>query len=272
MTAFRQSLAEAQKLTIGWGGSLYFVYLPSWSRYRNGARGPERERTKVLSLVAASGFRSLTYNRRLKRRRPVVLVSLPTIRSLQPAGQPDGPLTAYCHDCLRRNVRRNGCGRQVPTAMADKEVESECSRRTRGPTDKPRRGVCVRCFDRAVRGGVSEVAGRMRQKIRARGGVQATRRKSGRCRRADAEDATATRALHRCSVPVVFIHQGTVSISLTVSRKRTRVTRTRRSFLSGTTPTHISVRRASSHKDYFAGAASSNRYTDTTAHMAVSSS
>ncbi len=47
------ALGQAQVLTKGWGGTLYFVYLPSWNRYRNGLSGPERERGEVLRVVNA---------------------------------------------------------------------------------------------------------------------------------------------------------------------------------------------------------------------------
>jgi hypothetical protein len=50
------TLARAQTVTGSWGGTLYFVYLPSWSRYRNGPRVSERERTRVLQLVNALGI------------------------------------------------------------------------------------------------------------------------------------------------------------------------------------------------------------------------
>jgi hypothetical protein len=50
---FRRALAQAQSVTSSWDGTLYFVYLPSWNRYRNGPRVPEREHTKVLSIVKA---------------------------------------------------------------------------------------------------------------------------------------------------------------------------------------------------------------------------
>jgi hypothetical protein len=51
-----QTLAQAQRVTRGWNGTLYFVYLPGWDRYRNGARVPERERVSVVKLVTALGI------------------------------------------------------------------------------------------------------------------------------------------------------------------------------------------------------------------------
>jgi lysophospholipase L1-like esterase len=48
---FRETLAQARLVTSRWGGTLYFVYLPHWTRYRNGARVPEREHAAVLKIV-----------------------------------------------------------------------------------------------------------------------------------------------------------------------------------------------------------------------------
>jgi hypothetical protein len=53
---FSDTLRQAQAITRSWGGELYFVYLPSWNRYRNGARLPDVERTKVLNLVNGLGI------------------------------------------------------------------------------------------------------------------------------------------------------------------------------------------------------------------------
>jgi hypothetical protein len=51
LTLLDDTLTRADNLARSWGGRLYFVYLPSWTRYRNGSIGPERERTAVLSVV-----------------------------------------------------------------------------------------------------------------------------------------------------------------------------------------------------------------------------
>jgi len=51
--ALTEILNQARDIARGWGGTLYFVYLPSWSRYRNHARAIEQERTTVLGLVRA---------------------------------------------------------------------------------------------------------------------------------------------------------------------------------------------------------------------------
>jgi hypothetical protein len=50
---FRQTLEQARLLTSSWGGKLYFVYLPNWTRYGNGATVPEREHAAVLQIVHA---------------------------------------------------------------------------------------------------------------------------------------------------------------------------------------------------------------------------
>jgi hypothetical protein len=53
---FSTALEQARTVTNSWGGTLYFVYLPSWNRYRNGPKDPERERVRVLRLVNALGI------------------------------------------------------------------------------------------------------------------------------------------------------------------------------------------------------------------------
>jgi hypothetical protein len=53
LDVFRETLQQARTITSGWGGTLYFVYLPSWTRYRNGATAPEREHAAVLQVVHA---------------------------------------------------------------------------------------------------------------------------------------------------------------------------------------------------------------------------
>jgi hypothetical protein len=50
---FSKALAQAKMVTRSWGGTLYFVYLPSWNRYRNDPRVAERERTRVLKVAKA---------------------------------------------------------------------------------------------------------------------------------------------------------------------------------------------------------------------------
>jgi hypothetical protein len=50
------ALEQGRTVTSSWGGTLYFVYLPSWSRFRNSPRAAEEEHTKVLSVVHALGI------------------------------------------------------------------------------------------------------------------------------------------------------------------------------------------------------------------------
>jgi hypothetical protein len=52
----RDSLREANSLTRSWGGTLYFVYLPSWNRYQNTPTAAERDRLRVLNVVNALGI------------------------------------------------------------------------------------------------------------------------------------------------------------------------------------------------------------------------
>jgi hypothetical protein len=51
----RQTLVQADAATKAWGGQLYFVYLPSWTRFRNGRLPVERERTRVFDIVKTLG-------------------------------------------------------------------------------------------------------------------------------------------------------------------------------------------------------------------------
>ena len=48
-----EDLVQARTVTRSWGGTLYFVYLPSWNRYAHGPRGPERDRTNPESRACA---------------------------------------------------------------------------------------------------------------------------------------------------------------------------------------------------------------------------
>ncbi|MEP7308693.1 MAG: hypothetical protein ABJA98_24570 [Acidobacteriota bacterium] len=50
------ALDQAKTVTNSWGGTLYFVYLPSWNRYRNSPRPADREHQEVLNLVKALGI------------------------------------------------------------------------------------------------------------------------------------------------------------------------------------------------------------------------
>jgi hypothetical protein len=51
-----EALQQAKMLTARWGGTLYFVYLPSWNRYDADEQTAEIERMKVLTLVRSLGI------------------------------------------------------------------------------------------------------------------------------------------------------------------------------------------------------------------------
>jgi len=53
---FRTTLLQAKELTNNWGGSLYFVYLPSWNRFGKAVSVPEIEHTRVLKVVSGLGI------------------------------------------------------------------------------------------------------------------------------------------------------------------------------------------------------------------------
>jgi hypothetical protein len=48
---FKNILKQAQAETAAWGGHLYMVYLPNWTRYRNGPRPSEHERTRITTIA-----------------------------------------------------------------------------------------------------------------------------------------------------------------------------------------------------------------------------
>jgi hypothetical protein len=50
---FRDALAQAKVITSGWGGTLYFVYLPSWGRYGGDSTLADIEHTRVLKVVSS---------------------------------------------------------------------------------------------------------------------------------------------------------------------------------------------------------------------------
>jgi hypothetical protein len=53
----RGVLAKTKKQVSAWGGTFYFVYLPTWWRYANGNSGPfVSERPEVLKAVRAQGI------------------------------------------------------------------------------------------------------------------------------------------------------------------------------------------------------------------------
>jgi hypothetical protein len=59
----KDALVQANILTRRWGGMLYVVYLPSWTRYKNGAALVDRDRARVLSLVNSLGIPAIDVSR-----------------------------------------------------------------------------------------------------------------------------------------------------------------------------------------------------------------
>ena len=56
MDVFRASLLQAKARTAGWGGRLYFVYLPEWARYTSYESWGKGRRDEVLQLVRDLGI------------------------------------------------------------------------------------------------------------------------------------------------------------------------------------------------------------------------
>ena len=52
----RDILKEAQSETSAWGGRLYMVYLPNWTRFRNGPRPSDRERRRITAIPEGLGI------------------------------------------------------------------------------------------------------------------------------------------------------------------------------------------------------------------------
>ena len=48
---YPEIIQQAQALTHSWGGTLYFVYLPSWRRYRHHAAATELEHATMLRMI-----------------------------------------------------------------------------------------------------------------------------------------------------------------------------------------------------------------------------
>jgi hypothetical protein len=57
LETFRQVLAQAHDLVAEWNGTLYFVYLPEWSRYAGYRSWGGDKRSQVLKLVQGLGIR-----------------------------------------------------------------------------------------------------------------------------------------------------------------------------------------------------------------------
>jgi hypothetical protein len=51
MDLFREVMFQAKKEVDGWGGQLYFVYLPEWARYRGYRSWGKTQRDSVLKIV-----------------------------------------------------------------------------------------------------------------------------------------------------------------------------------------------------------------------------
>jgi len=56
MDAFGEILSQAKKRVAGWGGQLYFVYLPEWARYTAYSSWGKTKRNDVLALVRKQGI------------------------------------------------------------------------------------------------------------------------------------------------------------------------------------------------------------------------
>jgi len=57
LNLFREILAQAKQRVVGWGGKLYFIYLPNWERFAQGDPGiGGRQRAQVLGFVNALGL------------------------------------------------------------------------------------------------------------------------------------------------------------------------------------------------------------------------
>ena len=55
LAMFERTLSEAKKITEGWGGSMYFVYLPEWVRYAHPAAAV-KNRELILQIVKRLGI------------------------------------------------------------------------------------------------------------------------------------------------------------------------------------------------------------------------
>ncbi|MGE5302747.1 MAG: PAS domain S-box protein [Alphaproteobacteria bacterium] len=56
MNLFRKILSQAKSRVSAWGGTLYFVYLPAWSRYADVPERGVEQRQRVLVLVKTLGI------------------------------------------------------------------------------------------------------------------------------------------------------------------------------------------------------------------------
>jgi hypothetical protein len=52
---FARAVATAKRRVKAWGGELYFVYLPNWTRYANQLQPGEKQRENVMAIVKKLG-------------------------------------------------------------------------------------------------------------------------------------------------------------------------------------------------------------------------
>ena len=83
------ALAQARTVVSSWGGTLYFVYLPSWDRYRNGPRAADQERLKVFRVVNALFIPIIDIEPAFQAGRPAVTLPISAVRPLQRARPSD---------------------------------------------------------------------------------------------------------------------------------------------------------------------------------------
>jgi len=66
--AFKQVLEKAQSVVRSWGGTLYFVYLPSYYRYSGKARAyPLNQRQRIIATVQSLGIPLIDFHSTLHR-------------------------------------------------------------------------------------------------------------------------------------------------------------------------------------------------------------
>ena len=81
LAMFEQVLSEAKKITEDWGGSMYFVYLPEWTRYAHPAAAV-KNRELVLQIV---------------KKLDIHLIDISTVFSKQPDPLALFPFRGYGH-------------------------------------------------------------------------------------------------------------------------------------------------------------------------------
>lgn len=66
-SVFEETLAKAKQRMEAWGGTLYFVYIPEWSRYANRKGVTFRHRGKVLAMVEKLGIPIIDFHQEMLR-------------------------------------------------------------------------------------------------------------------------------------------------------------------------------------------------------------